>query len=67
MKKVVTIHLSGKLFQIEDDAYRKLDGVLMQLKAKDPVKYDFALTRLGIRGGGQLAPFLAQFGAREVI
>jgi phage shock protein PspC (stress-responsive transcriptional regulator) len=37
MKKVVTIHLSGKLFQIEEDAYQKLDRTLSQIRLKDTI------------------------------
>jgi hypothetical protein len=36
MKKVVNIHLSGRIFQIEEDAYYKLDKTLNQLRLKDP-------------------------------
>ncbi len=40
MKKVVTIHLSGKLFQIEEDAYQKLDAALSQIKLNEPKNFD---------------------------
>jgi len=40
MKKVVAIHLSGKLFQIEDNAYQKLDEVLSQVKLNDRKNFD---------------------------
>jgi phage shock protein PspC (stress-responsive transcriptional regulator) len=36
MKKVVTIHLSGKLFQIEEDAYKKLEEVLYRIRLGEP-------------------------------
>lgn len=38
MKKVVTIHLAGKLFQIEEDAYLKLEDALCRMRLKDPVR-----------------------------
>jgi len=38
MKKVVTIHLAGKLFQIEEDAYMKLEDALLRMRLKDPVR-----------------------------
>lgn len=38
MKKVVTIHLAGKLFQIEEDAYLKLEDSLCRMRLKDPVR-----------------------------
>ena len=40
MKKVVAMHLSGKLFQIEEDAYLKLDAVLSQIKLNEPKNFD---------------------------
>lgn len=38
MKKVVTIHLAGKLFQIEEDAFLKLEEALCRMRLKDPVR-----------------------------
>jgi phage shock protein C len=38
MKKVVTIHLSGKLFPIEEDAYLKLEEVLCCMRLRDPIR-----------------------------
>ena len=38
MKKVVTIHLAGKLFQIEEDAFLKLEDTLCRMRLKDPVR-----------------------------
>jgi phage shock protein C len=38
MKKVVTIHLAGKLFQIEEDAYLKLEDALCRMRLKDPIR-----------------------------
>lgn len=38
MKKVVTIHLAGKLFQIEEDAFLKLEEALCKMRLKDPVR-----------------------------
>jgi phage shock protein PspC (stress-responsive transcriptional regulator) len=32
--------LSGKLFQIEEDAYRKLDEVLSLISSREPQKYE---------------------------
>jgi len=46
MKKVVTIHLSGKLFQIEEDAYQKLDRALSQIRVKDPIACEATETKL---------------------
>jgi phage shock protein C len=46
MKKVVTIHLSGKLFQIEEDAYQKLDAALSQIKLNEPKNFDSIETSL---------------------
>ncbi len=38
MKKVVTIHLAGKLFQIEEDAFLRLEDALCRMRLKDPVR-----------------------------
>jgi phage shock protein PspC (stress-responsive transcriptional regulator) len=40
MKKVVTIHLSGKLFQIEEDAYYAMDKALIFVRNNDPKNFE---------------------------
>ena len=38
MKKVVSIHLAGHIFQIEEDAYQKLENALCSVRLQNPQK-----------------------------
>jgi uncharacterized protein (TIGR02757 family) len=43
----------------------EVTAAFRRLSPQDPVKYDFALTRLGIRGGAALSGFLARCQGKE--
>ena len=40
MKKVITIHLAGRLFQIEEDAYQKLEEALIRVRLQNAAQCD---------------------------